>query len=316
MTMKKLTAFKINENVTANDIINFIQDESNQFHDYQTPLQLQTAGFTKFHDDSINDVVDISNLLAIRYKIKEKVLPKNEIKEKVKEEVRRIKEQEKRNVSKKEEKSIKEQITNEIVKQAFSKTSYVEIYFDFNRHMMFIDQTSEKKYEQIFGAFLKSHDDEDMIRVELLPQKIVSEKPFGSTIKELIIEKWFDSDENNTEIVPTNKLTLEFIDDSEDGKTQTISFKNINARSEDIIQAATKGNRFVASAEFMLGEDTLFTLNEHLDIVSIKNAKLKAKFNPQEESLEEFLQAQLIIEVNAINAIYEQITSILANPDE
>jgi hypothetical protein len=314
--MKKLTAFKINENVTVDEIINFIQDESNKFHDYQTPLQLQAVGFTKFNDDSINDFVEISNLLAIRYKIKEKVLPKNEIKEKVKEEVKRIKEQEKRNVSKKEEKSIKEQITNEIVKHAFSKTSYVEIYFDFNRHIMFIDQTSEKKYEQIFGAFLKSYDDEDMIRVELLPQKIVSEKPFGSTIKQLIIEKWFDSDENNTEIVPTNKLTLEFIDDSEDGKTQTISFKNINARSEDIIQAAIKGNRFVASAEFMLGEYTLFTLNEHLDIVSIKNAKLKAKFNPQEESLEEFLQAQLIIEVNTINAIYEQITSILANPDE
>jgi hypothetical protein len=37
MTMKKLTAFKINENVTVDEIINFIQDESNKFHDYQTP---------------------------------------------------------------------------------------------------------------------------------------------------------------------------------------------------------------------------------------------------------------------------------------
>ena len=81
--------------------------------------------------------------------------------------------------------------------------------------------------------------------------------------------------------------------------------------SDDVKENIEKDNRFVSSISLSLGENISFTVNDRLQFSSVKNDLIKSKFNENEESIKEFYENNLILDINGINDILIEMEKLL-----
>lgn len=299
--MKKFTPFKIDEKVSANDILlNVFKDEF-LFRDFNSPTELKTCGFDKYNEHQ--DYLLVNNILAIKYKSKEKIIPSNYVNEKLKEKVNQIFKTEFRIVGKKEKTILKQEIIDALLPKAFDKTNYNDIVFDFNNHIMYFDSTSNKLNDEIIGILIRANEG-----LELNPEPITPTLPFGSTMRDRIINGWFDSDDNDTGLYTSNKCSIEF---SYGDDIAQIDFKNLDMYSDDVQVQIQKTERFVSKITFNLDDDIVFTVNDKISFTAVKNNLVKNKFNPNEETIQEFNNSNLIIVTSGLLQIVNSVLSTL-----
>ena len=302
--IKTATVFKFNKDLTNTDILKHAFQTEFIFNEKGfevNPKEKMIVGFDKFNEEQ--DFLNTDDYLGIKFKIQEKNLPKNHINEKLKDKINAIKIKENRTVGKKEKQELKEQVIQEMLPHAFINTSYVHFYFDFANHLLYIDTASEKKYS--IGLSLLTRSEE----YQLNPELMVFEKTFGSTLRKHIVENWFNSADNETQISTANACTIEISDNSTD-KIPTINVKNMSMLSQDVAETLSQDNRFISAIDLML-DDVEFSINEKFIISKIKNPHVKKKFNPDEESLQEFNLSNMLIELNTLYQIVSDIQTVL-----
>ena len=226
--INKAAIFRINPSVSANDILSHVFQDEFLFREdgFKSNNERMIVGFTKFDEEQ--DFLNIQDYVGIKFKKQEKVLPKNHINEKLKQKVEQIQKNENRVVGRKEKQELKETIIQEMLPHAFIETSYINFYFDFKNHFMYIDNTSEKKYEIPLSLLLRS----DLF--ELNPRQLFYTESFGSTMRDKLLSDWFNSDENDTLLNTSNACIIEFGADG-DSSVPTIGVKNLNLLSEDVL---------------------------------------------------------------------------------
>lgn len=301
---KTCRIFKIDDNIQANDILQHIFQDDFTFKEngFENNNELINVGFCKFNDEQ--DFLLSNNFLGIKFKRQEKQIPQNHVAEKLKDKINQIKLKENRAVGKKEKSEIKEQIIDELLPYAFINTSYITFYFDLNNSLMYIDSTSEKKYEIPLSILLRAEN------FTLNPVHITSKQPFGSSMRDKIINNWFNSDDNTTELNIMDSCVIEFAATNE--STPQISVKNLSLLSEDVINTLNKSERFVHSVSMSYGDNGFFTINENLDFKGVKFTQIKSKHNPNEETIEEFNNANLNISLQTMSKVLDDINFVLS----
>lgn len=301
--MKKFVAFNISNSVQAQDIIKHIEKPESVFRDFQSPTEIQTGGFVAIYTDDLKQdftYVLTDNVLFIRYRLVSKQLPRPYIKEQTKKRVAEIEARETRKMGKREIRNIEESVIAELLPRAFTKTEDFDFYFDFNKSKMYIGNTSEKKVELMIKQVLS----EDY---QLNPTPIHFEKPFGSTIKERLVSGWFA--ESETELNTNSECVIELSGDGE--QKPKIHIKDLSMCSDDVKENIEKDNRFVSSISLSFGDNISFTVNDRLQFSSVKNDLIKSKFNENEESIKEFYENNLILDINGINDILIEMEKLL-----
>lgn len=302
--INKAAIFRINPSVSANDILSHVFQDEFLFREdgLKSNNERMIVGFTKFDEEQ--DFLNIQDYVGVKFKKQEKVLPKNHINEKLKQKVEQIQKNENRVVGRKEKQELKETIIQEMLPHAFIETSYINFYFDFKNHFMYIDNTSEKKYEIPLSLLLRS----DLF--ELNPRQLFYTESFGSTMRDKLLSDWFNSDENDTLLNTSNACIIEFGADG-DSSVPTIGVKNLNLLSEDVLNTLNKGDRFINSMDMTLGDEVSFKVNDKLLFSNIKNERTKRKFNPQEETIQDYNHSMLIITMDSIHNIIESLEHVL-----
>lgn len=297
--MKKASVFKFENTVTADNIIALIQEDANKYNGIMDSQQEFADGFAPINEHQ--EYLLIDNVLGIKIKSIEKIIPTSYLKDRLKELVAEIEKKEGRKVSKKEQKNLKEQLKQEILPKAFTKTKEYLVYFDFNRHLIFMDSTSDKSNDYVISKLLSD-------KFILNPLPVQTKNLFGLTMKERILSNWFDSDYNTTELSPLDNCVIEITNADEIAK---ISIQKLNLHSNDVNQTLSKDNRIISSISMSMGENVTFDVNEKLKFSKIKNELTKRKFDPSEESIEEYYNSQMLLNINALNEMLDSIMVVL-----
>lgn len=314
--MKSFVVFRFNENVTADMIKEAVDSNELKFHDFQTPTQTIADGFCdvaknfKFVE-RVND-----KLLEIRFKTRKKNIPTSVIKEKIEEFIEDTVQQTGVKPTKKEIRDYKEELLKLLLPNAYPKKTEVGIYFDFNNHCVFCETTSPDNAAEILSNITRYLMEHKNIENGLEITNIQYPKPFCSTMKELLLNQHFQSDENTASkadsLLPNGNYVIS--GEGQTGKNlknSKISLKNIADNSKELLQALNGSNtRFVSSIGFDYCEGS-FIVNEALVFSSI-TLNDEPKFKPSEQSQEDFLTTRLVVYINEMNAMVEALSKLLS----
>ena len=96
-----------------------------------------------------NLVFTIQNSMKVALKKEDKVLPAGVINDVVSEKIQRIEDEESRSVGRKEKQSIKEQVTDDLLPRAFTRSGHMQAIFDSKRDFLLINQGSATRAESM-----------------------------------------------------------------------------------------------------------------------------------------------------------------------
>jgi recombination associated protein RdgC len=96
-----------------------------------------------------NLVFAVQNSMKVALKKEDKVLPSGVINDVVNEKIQRIEDEEARSVGRKEKQSIKEQVTDDLLPRAFTRSGFMQAIFDSKRDFLLINQSSTNRSESM-----------------------------------------------------------------------------------------------------------------------------------------------------------------------
>jgi len=118
-------------------------------------LEMQSQGWVPpLGKDSESIVHAVQKCFMIATRTEEKILPVSVVREFVNEKVEEIETQQLRKVRKREKEEIREEILQELIPRAFTRSNYQYAYIDSKQGWLLIDTASRKKAEE-FVSFLR-----------------------------------------------------------------------------------------------------------------------------------------------------------------
>ena len=193
-----------------------------------------------------------NNFALLCLKTEEKILPTQVINQHTDDKVIEIQNLQNTKIGRHERSAIKEDVAQQLLSKAFSRFKCTYAYFDFKKHYLIIDSTSDKAIETVTGLLRKSL---GSLKIETLLEDISS-----------IITSWLKDDTTPQEIVIGDQFKL--ITDKGDG-VATITCQGNMMHSENIIAFIEAGGELSDLA--LSWRDLLrFTLNYRFQCKSIK----------------------------------------------
>lgn len=315
MSMKKFSVFTINKELSAEHVINSVFKEDHLFKGILESQQIFADGFINYTDSNTDveqqQYVQVENLLAIKLKTVEKSIPSAYVKEKVAEEIKNVESREHRKVGRKEKHDIKQSIIDSLLPHAFQKANIIEMIFDFNNHYLFVNSTSDKVLDYTISKLIDAF--KDVPNLEAQPLSFDSDSLFGMIMKNKIIEDWFDSSSNDTELTLDNSCMIEVF--QSESVSPNIRVKDIDLQSEDILNLLRDGCRLVSSINLKLGENISFTVNEKLKFSNMKNANADVKFDSNEETIQQFNESKLLLETQGMADVVHAVLAMLSSSE-
>lgn len=307
--MKSFIMFSFSKDVLPESVIEALQNPDLQFKDFSTPTQSVTAGFC----DVAKNIPYVFNqsckLLHIDYKIRKKTVPAAVLKERIAEENERLLSLTGTKMSKQEEREFKELLLEELLPHAYPKTSITTFYLDFNSCVVYTNTTNWDNAASILGTLNRvlGETNQPTLDLNFIEKKV----PFSSTMKSLILNRFFNSNINEqaeTPIHPTGNYTV--VGEGQiSANNSKISFNNISCESDELHQTLTGGTRFISSIGLNVNDET-FIVSEDFTFTNVKLNEYP-KFDPNAISLDMYLEGKLLFNINSMANLYNSVIGLL-----
>ncbi len=214
-------------------------------------MEMVSIGWVSpFGRDSDVLVHAANNCFIFTLRQEEKILPASVIRDFVNERVEEIETQQMRKIRKREKDQIKEEILQELLPRAFTRSTYLFAYIDVNRGWLLIDTASRKKAEELTN----------LLRYTLGSLPIVSPKLQNSPIT--IMTRWLLNDK---ELPPDFELAdaCVLMDHSQEGAVVNCKRQNLQAKE---IQGHLQAGKLVNRLAITWNERLAFLLDDELVI--------------------------------------------------
>lgn len=279
-----------------------------QFFEYCSSERMSFKGAPKSIDEIsvglTRKIYHFDDCVFLEQKTEEMDVPNAYIKEKVIELIENQEAKENRLLSGREKKDIKEAFIKSIQSKMFTKCKYHYVYFDFKNKRVYYD--NEDVAFNFIQDHAREHDDEKQ-RISL-KEFIPFNLDIGASLKAKVLDNWFATDENQSNLDLGQKCTIAYTDESK----ASIAYKNLSMQSENIKDVLAKHNiTTIKNVELIMGEDVAFTFDvSTFSIAGIKNKLIKKKFDPKEEDYETFIQSNLMTEITVQNQIVHDLYNV------
>lgn len=203
--------------------------------------------------------------LLLCLKKQEKILPSSVINEKLNEKVSVIEEQEQRKLSRKEKNKLKDEVTFDLLPQAFTKASITHAYIAPNEKLIYINASSASKAEELINS----------IREALGSFAVIPLNGKNTTLQTMT--SWLNEQHSPEQFSLGSECELmDFQDDS------TIKCKNHDLFADEIISHIHSGHS-VKQVALNWQDKIQFMLN---DKMAVKRIKFSDYFQEQLEGIE------------------------------
>lgn len=229
--------------------------------------------------------------LLITMTCQQKLLPPAVIQEQWEDKVVELEKKLGKDLSKKEKKQLKDEVTNELLPQAFCRSQKVSAFIDFKNNRLVIGSKSTKSAEQMIDLLIKTIDG---FKVSLFEGQDVSQT----------LSKWLGSSEYPKDWVILDRCTLT---NTSDQSPSVIKCQGHDLMS-DAIQKILQQGATTQELAFAWQERMEFNLSDELIIQSIKYPQYQ-KGNDQDSEIDQQV-ADFIYSSQLISELIDQCQSL------
>lgn len=213
----------------------------------------QKQGWVSAIPGTQNLVHKANNNALLCLKTEEKILPTSVVKDALEEKVQLIEAERGQKVGKKEKQTIKEEIVQQLLPKAFTKSSRLYAYINYDLQRIIVNTSSANKAENLL-AFLR----QSLGSLPILPFK-----PNSELI--VMLTQWVKNDELPTPFEFSTDIELKALDE----EAAVAKLKNHDVTEEEV-QLHISNGKFVHKLGLVWDEKIKFNLNEDAAIKQIK----------------------------------------------
>jgi recombination associated protein RdgC len=211
-----------------------------------------SMGFVAPSGNELGPLVHGSNgFMMIRLRIEEKVLPPAVVREKLQDKIKEIEEARGRKVYKDEKERLKDEIYENLLSKAFTKSSYVNAVIDTEKNYLIIDSASGKKQAQFIS----------------LLNRCIANPVFAPKLQSVpqILTQWVRHNDHPSSFYINNACVLKDI--TEEGGVIRLKKQDLGS---DAIQWFLKDGYLATQALLEWSEQISFTLKEDFSISGVR----------------------------------------------
>lgn len=247
-------------------------------------------GFVTPIDRTDELTLSIGNCHLMALKIQEKVLPAAAVAEALTEKVAEIEAKENRIIGRKERKQLKDQVTQELLPRALTKSKLIFGYLDLNQDLLIINSASASASEEYIGALRDALNSLPVIPME-------TNRPLSSTFSTWVLDKV-------PEGINLNGGCLMI--DPESGAKVTVSEHDLT--NEAFCNLLHEGH-VIEKLSVRLPDEVTFTLTKDLRVSKMKfvDAALMAGRSEDNETTSDVARADFMILIGMVSRMLAMI---------
>lgn len=213
----------------------------------------QKQGWVSAIPNTTNLVHSANNNLLICLKTEEKILPSAVVKEALEEKVSALEAERGQKVGKKEKQTLKEEVTQQLLPKAFTKSARLYAYIDIANQHIVVNSSSANKAENLLA----------MLRQSLTSLPILPVKPEAELI--MTLTQWVKENDLPSGFESSTDIDLKALD--EEAAVAKLKNHDIN---EDEVQLHIENGKFVHKLGLVWQEKIKFNINEDAALKQIK----------------------------------------------
>lgn len=213
----------------------------------------QKQGWVSAIPGTSNLIHKANNNALLCLKTEEKILPSSVIKDALEEKVQLIEAERGQKVGKKEKQTIKEEIVQQLLPKAFTKSSRLYAYINYDLQRIIVNTSSANKAENLL-AFLR----QSLGSLPILPFK-----PNSDLI--VMLTQWVKNDELPSPFEFSTDIELKALDE----EAAVAKLKNHDVTEEEV-QLHISNGKFVHKLGLVWDEKIKFNLNEDAAVKQVK----------------------------------------------
>lgn len=292
---KNAIIYKVSERVLGNGTVSEF-DKKLMEQNFEKCVQGQQSSFG-FVDPVFGTKAKAFYLksgLILKAKRQEKIIPASTVNDLVAKKVKEIETEEGRPVPRKEKQNLKEDITHQLIPQAFDKNTFSMLYWDFERNLIIVNERAPSKAENLLGLLRSA--------LGSLPVRPVS----IDTAPEVFFTDWVVNSKAPAKFELADKCKLK----SPQSDGGVIQCKHEDLTRDEII-AHTKSGKQVTQLGLVWGEKVEFTIDSQLRISGIKltDVVIDGMDDLVDPLPEDKFQADMEISTGLICCLYDDLMS-------
>ncbi|QTH65056.1 recombination-associated protein RdgC [Psychrosphaera ytuae] len=237
----------------------------------------------------------------ISLKTEEKILPTTVVKEALEEKVQLIQHERGQKVGKKEQQSLKEEIIQQLLPKAFTKSSRLYAYIDVKNQWIVVNSSSANKAETLLA----------LLRQCLGSLPILPHKPEQDLM--LAMTQWVKEDDLPVPFMFASDIELKALD--EEGASAKLKNHDV---TEDEVQLHISNGKYVHKLGLVWDEKAKFVINEEAALKQIKFldiVKEQTDDVPNDDKLAKF-DADFALMTGELNNLINDLTLVWDTPSE
>lgn len=238
-------------------------------------------------------IFQIEHTWKMQFSKEERILPNSVVNNQLTERIAKIEENELRKVGKKEKRELKETVYLELVPQAFTKVSNLEIIYNSQNNYLLINQSSKTKVEQFLTKFREAMGGLGMSFLDTTLSVTT------------LMSNWIKQGYADGNFILDNFCELKSTTDT----NSIVKFSRHNLLSKEIIEIANN-NRFVSQLGLIWDDKVKFILNSDFSLKQICLLDIES-MERDNELQEDEQDEQLITSANQL-LITDILTKIYA----
>ncbi|MDU0113121.1 recombination-associated protein RdgC [Psychrosphaera aquimarina] len=234
-------------------------------------------------------------------KTEEKVLPSSVVKDALEEKVQLLQNERGQKVGKKEKQTLKEEIVQQLLPKAFTKSSRLYAYINTEKQIIVVNTSSANKAENLL-AFLR----QSLGSLPILPHK-----PDGDLI--VTMTHWVKNNDLPSPFTFANDIELKALDE----EAAAAKLKNHDVTEEEVQLHITNG-KYVHKLALVWAEKIKFNLNEDAALKQVKFLDIVKEQNDDfasDDHLAKF-DADFALMTGELNELIEELATTWTNPEE
>lgn len=264
-------------------------------------MEMESIGWVPpLGHDSQAFVHVVNNCLIFTQRKEEKILPAAVIREVVNDKIAEIESQQLRKVRKREKEQLREEVLQELLPRAFTRSTYLSAYIDINHSWLLIDTASRKKAEELTG----------LLRHTLGSLPVVSLKLQNSPMA--IMTRWLLQDH---ELPPDFELADACIlmDNAQEGAVVNCKRQDLQAKE---IQAHLAAGKLVTRLAVEWQQRLALILDDELVIRRLQFLDIASSNDMPDETPAQRFDADFVLMTAELATFIQRLLQVFGGEDE
>lgn len=264
-------------------------------------MEMESIGWVPpLGHDSQAFVHAANNCLIFTQRKEEKILPAAVIREVVNDKIAEIESQQLRKVRKREKEQLREEVLQELLPRAFTRSTYLSAYIDINHSWLLIDTASRKKAEELTG----------LLRHTLGSLPVVSLKLQNSPMA--IMTRWLLQDH---ELPPDFELADACIlmDNAQEGAVVNCKRQDLQAKE---IQAHLAAGKLVTRLAVEWQQRLALILDDELVIRRLQFLDIASSNDMPDETPAQRFDADFVLMTAELATFIQRLLQVFGGEDE